>query len=200
MLIFSNSVTVSSQKNIRKCVFVSTAFDGRVVVITGAASGIGKEIALEFAQQGAKVSIGDIDDEAEKTVQEIEDMGAEALFTKTDVSAAEDVNHLIDVTVEKFGRLDHAFNNAGMLNDVNRLDDVPVEEFNQVIDSDMKGVCLAMEYELNYMEENGGGTMVNTASVAGLIADPKMPLYVAAKHGVVGLTKSTGFDYAEKNI
>lgn len=123
---------------------MSKAFDGRVVVITGVASGIGKATALEFAKQGAKVSIGDVNEDAEETVQEIEDMGGEVLFTKTDVSSAEEVKHLIDTTV--------------------------------------------------------GGATVNTASVAGLISDPEMPLYVAAKHGVVGLTKSAGFDYAKENI
>lgn len=175
-------------------------FENRVVLITGVASGIGKATALELAKQGAKISIGDVDDGAADTVKEIEKLGGEAFFIKTDVSSAEDVKNLVDKTVEKFGRLDHAFNNAGLLNDPNKLGDVPVEEFDQVIDVDLKGVFLAMKYELKYMEEHGGGSIVNTSSVAGLRTDPKMPLYVAAKHGVAGLTKSAGFDYAEDDI
>lgn len=169
-------------------------------MITGAASGIGKATALEFARQGAKVSIGDIDDNAEETVNEIKEMGEEALFVKTDVTSSKDVENLVNETVKTFGRLDHAFNNSGILNKPNKLADISEEEFDQVIAVDLKGVFLSMKYELKYMVENGGGTIVNTSSVAGLITDPEMPPYVAAKHAVVGLSKSAGFDYATDNI
>ena len=155
---------------------------------------------MEFAKQGAKVGIDDVNEEAQETVKKIEDMSGETLFTKTDVSSVEEVKHLIDTTVKTLGHLDHTFNNAGILNDANRFGAVSVEEFDQVMNIDLKGVFLAMKYQLNQMEENGGGTIVNTSSEAGLIADPEMPLYIATKHGVVGLTQSAGFDYVKENI
>lgn len=175
-------------------------FKNRVVLITGGSGGIGKATALEFAKQGAKVSIGDVDDRAAETVNEIEKMGGEALYVKTDVTSAKDVENLVKKTTDTFGGLDHVFNNSGILNKPNKLADITEEEFDQVIDVDLKGVFLSMKYELKYMVENGGGTIVNTSSVAGLITDPQMAPYVAAKHGVAGLSKSAGFDYAVDNI
>lgn len=175
-------------------------FENRVVLITGAATGIGRATALSFARKGAKVSIGDIDERANETVKLIKAEGGEAHFFKTDVTDAEQVEALIDQTVEKFGRLDHAFNNAGILPPTNKFSDMTEKDFDVTIAVDLKGVFLAMKYELTYFEKVGKGTIVNTASVAGLIADPGMAPYVAAKHGVVGLTKAAGIEYAERGI
>lgn len=175
-------------------------FEGRVVLITGAATGIGRATALAFARRGAKVAIGDVDDRSAETVHLIEEDGGEAVFFKTNVVNSEEVKSLVEKTVEHFGGLHHAFNNAGVLSKPNKFADIPEDDFDKVIAVDVKGVFLSMKHELNYMVKNGGGTIVNTASVAGLIADPSMGPYVAAKHAVVGMTKAAGFDHATDNI
>ena len=175
-------------------------FEGRVVLITGAATGIGRATALAFARRGAKVAIGDVDDRSTETVHLIEEEGGEAVFFKTNVVNSEEVKSLVEKTVEHFGGLHHAFNNAGVLSKPNKFADIPEDDFDKVIAVDVKGVFLSMKHELNYMVKNGGGTIVNTASVAGLIADPSMGPYVAAKHAVVGMTKAAGFDHATDNI
>jgi NAD(P)-dependent dehydrogenase (short-subunit alcohol dehydrogenase family) len=175
-------------------------FEGRVALITGAATGIGKATALAFAKEGAKVAIGDLDERANDTVKEIEEAGGEALFVHTNVVSSEDVQELVNKTVEKYGKIDHAFNNAGVLSEPNKFADIPEEDFDKVIAVDVKGVFLSMKYELIEMLKNGGGTIVNTASVAGLIADPVMGSYVTAKHAVVGMSKSAGFDHARDGI
>ncbi|MBF9297434.1 MULTISPECIES: glucose 1-dehydrogenase [Mammaliicoccus] len=174
-------------------------FEGKTVLITGASSGIGKATALKFAENGANIVIGDVDERSEQTVQEIKDKNSNAIFVKTDVSQPDQVKNLVDKAVETFGSLDHAFNNAGILNKPNKFADIDVETFDKVLDVDVKGVFLSMKYEIPQMLENGG-TIVNTASVAGLIADPEMGPYVAAKHAVVGMTKSAGFDYGESGV
>jgi NAD(P)-dependent dehydrogenase (short-subunit alcohol dehydrogenase family) len=175
-------------------------FEGRVVLITGAATGIGRATALAFARRGAKVAIGDIDDRSADTVKLIEEEGGEAVYFKTNVAIAEEVKSLVEKTVAHFGGLHHAFNNAGVLSKPNLFGDIPEDDFDKVIAVDVKGVFLSMKYEINQMLNDGGGTIVNTASVAGLIADPNMGPYVAAKHAVVGMSKSAGFDYATKGI
>lgn len=175
-------------------------FKNKTVLITGAATGIGRATALAFARRGANIAIGDVNEEAKGTVKLIEKEGAEGLFIKTDVSKSEDVFNLVNGTIEQFGGLHHAFNNAGVLSQPNKFADIPEEDFDKVIAVDVKGVYLAMKYELQHMIKNGGGTIVNTASVAGLIADPNMGPYVAAKHAVAGMTKAAGFDHAKDNI
>jgi len=137
---------------------------------------------------------------ANETVKFIEEAGGEAIFIKTNVIASEEVKELVNKTVEHFGDLHHAFNNAGVLSKPNKFADIPEEDFDKVIGVDVKGVYLSMKYELNHMLKNGGGTIVNTASVAGLIADPNMGPYVTAKHAVVGMTKAAGFDHAADNV
>ncbi|WP_281277128.1 SDR family NAD(P)-dependent oxidoreductase [Oceanobacillus piezotolerans] len=127
-------------------------------------------------------------------------MGGEAIFVKTNVASSEDVQAFVNQTVEKYGRIDHAFNNAGVLSQQNKFADIPEEDFDKVIAVDVKGVFLCMKYELQHMLKNGGGTIVNTASIAGLIADPVMGPYVTAKHAVVGMSKSAGFDHARDGI
>lgn len=175
-------------------------FDNKTVMITGAATGIGRAAALAFAKRGASIAIGDVDDRSQETVKQIEAMGREAVFIKTDVSNAAQVAALIEQTVARFGRLDHAFNNAGILPPTKPFVEMNEKDFDQTIAVNLKGVFLAMKYEIEAMLKSGGGTIVNTASVAGLIADPFMAPYVAAKHGVVGLTKAAGIEYASQGI
>ncbi|MGG4553831.1 SDR family NAD(P)-dependent oxidoreductase [Paenibacillus humicus] len=175
-------------------------FAGRVVLITGAATGIGRATAIAFARRGAKVAIGDVNEQANETVELIQKEGGEAAFFKTDVTNSKDVKSLVEQTVKHFGGLHHAFNNAGILNKPAKFAEIEEDVFDKVMAVDVKGVFLAVKYELEYMVANGGGTIVNTASVAGLIADPNMAPYVAAKHAVTGLTKAAAFDYAQDGI
>ncbi|WP_339183580.1 glucose 1-dehydrogenase [Oceanobacillus sp. FSL W7-1293] len=175
-------------------------FEGKVVLITGAASGIGEATALKFAERGAKIAIGDINEDSDKVIQQIKDEGGDAVFFKTDVSNADQVKSLVEKTADHFGKIDCAFNNAGILPKIASFIDTTEEDFDQTIAVDLKGVFLCLKYELEYMVKAGGGSIVNTASVAGLIADPDMSPYVAAKHGVVGLTKAAGIEYADKGI
>jgi NAD(P)-dependent dehydrogenase (short-subunit alcohol dehydrogenase family) len=175
-------------------------FEGKVVLITGAATGIGRATALAFARRGAKVSIGDIDERAKETVELIQAIGGEALFVKTDVTNSHEVKTLVEKTAQHFGGVHHAFNNAGVLSKPYKFADIPEEDFDKVIAVDVKGVFLSMKYELMHMVNNGGGTIVNTSSVAGLVADPVMGSYVAAKHAVAGMTKAAGLDYASDKI
>jgi NAD(P)-dependent dehydrogenase (short-subunit alcohol dehydrogenase family) len=175
-------------------------YTGKVVVITGGSTGIGRATALAFARQGAKVVIGDANLEGATTVELIRHGGTEALFVKTDVTDERQVEALVDATVRTYGRLDAAFNNAGIAPKPAPLVDVAPSAFDKVIAVDLRGVFLAMKYEIRHMMNAGGGAIVNTASVAGLVADPQMAPYVAAKHGVVGLSKAAAIEYASHGI
>lgn len=175
-------------------------FTDQTVLITGGATGIGRATSLAFARQGAKVVIGDVADAAEETVEMIKEAGGEATFVKTDVTDAADVEKLVKTTVDTSGSLDVAFNNAGILPPTAPLAEQTEEDWDKTIAVDLKGVFLALKYEIAHMVDNGGGSIINTASVAGLVADPDMAPYVAAKHGVVGLTRAAAFDYAKKGI
>lgn len=177
-----------------------TRFTNKVVLITGGATGIGRATSLAFANEGAAVVIGDIDDRAHNVAKEIEAAGGNATFVKTDVTDHEQIQHLVEMCDQLYGKLDCAFNNAGILPPTKMLHQTDDHTFDSVMKVDVKGVFNAMRAEISYMLKNGGGAIVNTASVAGVIADPGMSAYVAAKHAVVGLTKAAAIEYATNKI
>jgi len=178
----------------------SLDFTGRVVLITGAATGIGRAGALAFARCGAQVVIGDIDDRAAGVAQEIETGGGRALFIRTDVSDAASMRALIDGAVQAFGGLDVAWNNAGLLPPTEPVHEVDEADWDRIIQVDLKGVFLGVKYQAAHMIEHGGGSIINTSSVAGIVGDPGMAAYVAAKHGVVGLTRAAACDLARYGV
>ncbi len=175
-------------------------FTDKVVLITGGATGIGRATALAFARQGATVVIGDIDDRAEETVRLVQAEGGSGLFVPTDVTDDGQVQRLVRTAVDTYGRLDVAFNNAGILPPTGPLLEQSEADWDRTLAVDLKGVFLALKHEIAHMVEAGGGAIVNTASIAGVIADPGMSPYVAAKHGVVGLTKAAALDYATAGV
>jgi NAD(P)-dependent dehydrogenase (short-subunit alcohol dehydrogenase family) len=175
-------------------------YTGKVVLVTGASTGIGRAASLAFAEQGAILVLGDKDARAADTAQMLRDRGAKALFVETDVSDTAQVERLVASAVETYGRLDVAFNNAGVLPVTKKLAEQSETDFDRVVSVDLKGVFLCMKYEIPAMLKTGGGAILNTASVAGVVADPGMAPYVAAKHGVVGLSRAAALDYATQNI
>ena len=179
---------------------LSLDFTDKVVLITGAATGIGRATAQAFAANGAKVVVGDIDARADETVRLITEAGGEATFVRTDVTSDEDVAALVKAAVDTYGGLHVAVNNAGLLPPTAPLTEQTVEDFDKVVAIDLKGVFLSLKHEITHMAAHGGGAIVNTASIAGVIADPGMAPYVAAKHGVVGLTRAAALDYASAGV
>ncbi|MFF9624766.1 glucose 1-dehydrogenase [Streptomyces griseosporeus] len=175
-------------------------FTGRIVLVTGGATGIGRAASLAFARQGAVVVIGDVDQRSEETVRLIEKDGGQALFVPTDVTRSADVEHLVTTAVDTFGGLHVAFNNAGVFVPPAPLAEQSEDDFDRAVAVDLKGVFLSMKYEIAHMVRAGGGAIVNTASIAGLIGDPDMAPYVAAKHGVIGLTRAAAVDYGRAGI
>lgn len=153
---------------------VSFDFTNKVVVITGGATGIGRATAVEFAKAGANVVVGDIDDRANETMQIITDAGGTATFVTTDVTNDDSVKNLIDTAVNQHGTIDIAFNNAGILPPTAPLHEQTVEDWHRTLNVDATGVFLAMRHEIPVMLKAGGGSIVNTASVAGVTADPEM--------------------------
>ena len=175
--------------------------DGKVALITGAGSGIGRASALAFAREGAKVAVTDIVIEGgEETVRLVKEAGGEAFFIKVDVANAADVEAMVNTVVDTYGRIDCAYNNAGVEGRLASTDEYPEDVFDKVIDINLTGVWLCMKYELPHMLKQGSGAIVNTASGAGLIGVDGMSAYVASKHGVVGLTKTAALEYAKSGI
>ena len=178
-----------------------TEFEGKVAVVTGAAGGIGRASALAFAEKGAKVAVADVEvNQGAETVRMIEDQGGEAIFVKTDVSNSNEVRTLIGTTVERFGRLDYGVNNAGIGGPNAATADYPEEDWNRIMGINLTGVWLCMKYEIPEMLKQGKGAIVNTASAMGLTGLSLVCGYVAAKHGVVGLTKVAAMEYATQGI
>lgn len=175
--------------------------DGKVSIVTGAGSGMGKAAALIFAQEGSKVVVSDINAETGKaTVAEIKAVGGEAIFVRADVSQAADCEQLVAKTVEAFGQLDIAFNNAGVNQTPTPLAEITEEEWDRLVDIHLKGIFLCMKYEIPEMLKAGGGAIVNTSSVGGLTAVPGWAAYQGAKHGIIGISKVAALDYATQNI
>jgi NAD(P)-dependent dehydrogenase (short-subunit alcohol dehydrogenase family) len=175
--------------------------EDKIVLITGGGSGIGRATAVLCAKEGATVVVVDVnEDGGRETVQMLTERSSEAIFVRADVSQSADVKGMVQMVVGEYGRLDCAFNNAGIEGDVVRTADVAEEDFDRIMAVNLKGVWLCMKYELQQMLAQGGGTIVNTASAAGLVGTHSMPVYGASKHGVVGLTKSAAVEYGRKNI
>lgn len=176
-------------------------FSDKTVLITGASSGIGRATAIAFARQGANVVVGDLkENEAQETIAMIEKAGAKGLFVKCNVSQADDVQNLVEKAVATFGTIDCAFNNAGIFHPPMTIDKLDETSFDRVLSVDLKGVFLCMKYEIQHMLKNKSGVIVNTASVAGLMPEGGAAAYVAAKHGVVGLSKTAAIENADRGI
>ncbi len=173
----------------------------KVALVTGAGSGIGKAIARLYADQGAKVVINDIDKGSGlKVVNQIESAGGEAYFIEADASKDTEVERLFDQTVDKYGGLDIVCNNAGIGGEKNLTGDYSSESWNKVVDINLNGVFYGCKYALEHMSKNGGGVIVNMASIHGTVAAPNSAAYTATKHAVVGLTKNIGAEYGNQNI
>jgi NAD(P)-dependent dehydrogenase (short-subunit alcohol dehydrogenase family) len=177
-------------------------FEGKVALVTGGGSGIGRATALAFAREGAKVVIGNRNVErGEETVSKIRDAGGKATFRRTDVLVAAEIEALVDHAVKTYGRLDIAFNNAGIEGDMlPTIVDHTEASFDAIMDVNVKGVWLSMKYEIPRMLEQGSGAIVNCSSVAGVIGFPGIGIYVASKHAVVGLTKTAALEFSAKGI
>ena len=175
-------------------------FEGKVALVTGAASGIGRGSAQAFAQEGASVVVADVaEDGGHETVKLIEDAGGQAKFVKADVSKTADVEALVEQAIATFGRLDYAHNNAGVLGKARPAHEIDEADWDRLIGINLKGVWLCMKYEVPHMLEHGGA-IVNTSSAAGLVGMQALGAYTASKHGVAGLTKSAALDYAKLGI
>lgn len=176
-------------------------FSGKVAIVTGGTSGIGRATAIAYAQQGAKVVVsGRRAIKGEETVKIIKAAGGEAFFIPTDVTQESDVKAMVDKTVEVFGRLDIAFNNAGTYGENPLLGDQLNSEYDRIMDVNVRGVWLSMKYEIAQMLSQGSGAIVNTSSVLGVVANPSAPLYTASKYAVEGLTRAAALQYSKSGI
>ena len=176
-------------------------FEGRVALVTGAASGIGKSIALLYAKNRAKVVVSDIDDSGgQEIVEAITNMGGEAIFAHADVSKPDDCMRLVEQALTRYNRLDFACNNAGIGGEQNPVAQLSVEGWNRTLAINLSGVFYCMRHEIEAMLKNGGGSIVNMASILGQVGFAGAAAYVSAKHGVVGLTRTAALEYSKAGI
>ena len=174
---------------------------GKVALVTGGTSGIGRATAIAYAQQQAKVVVvGRRIDEGEETVRLIKEAGGEAIFVQADVTKEADVKAMVDKAVSVFGRLDIASNNAGTIGENPSLIEQTEAEYERTMNVNIKGIWLSMKYEIAQMLKQGSGSIVNTASANGVVAFPSFPLYTASKSAVIGLTKAAALQYAKAGI
>lgn len=174
---------------------------GKVAIITGASSGIGKASAILFAQEGASVTLAARGaDAGEAVAEQIRTSGGKAIFVRTDVSKPEDCANLVQKTIAAFGRLDIGFNNAGIEQVEKKICDLSIEEFDNTIAINLRGVFLCMKYQIPEMLKAGGGSIINTSSLAAIVTRPGMSAYGPSKTGVLSLTKFAAIEYAENNI
>lgn len=175
--------------------------DGKVAIVTGAASGIGKAAAQAFAAAGARVVLADVPgSRGEPVAGEIRSTGGSALFVPTDVSVDDQVHELVQRTVAEYGSLDIAFNNAGIEGEPGRTAECSIENWERTLAVDLTGVFLCMRHQIPRMLEHGGGSIVNCSSVAGLVGFEGVPAYVASKHGIIGLTRAAALEYAADGL
>ena len=175
--------------------------ENKVALVTGSGSGIGRAVALAYAAGGASVMVSDIDEEGgAETVKQITDQGGKAAFFKANTAVAEESEALVKATVAQFGKLDIACNNAGIGGELQPTGDYPLESWKKVLDVNLNGVFYGCKYQLQALEENGGGSIVNISSVHGSVAAPSSSAYTTSKHGVVGLTRNIAAEYGTKNI
>ena len=181
---------------------MAASLNGRIALVTGGGSGIGKASAITFAREGAKVVVADVNIEGgEETVHFIEDAGGEAVFVRADVSNTTEVEAMVDKAVEIYGRLDCAFNNAGILENPSiQTHEYPEDSWDRTIAINLKGIWLCMKYEIPHMLKQGSGAIVNTSSIWGLAGAAGFSAYVASKHGVAGLTKTAALEYAGSKV
>jgi NAD(P)-dependent dehydrogenase (short-subunit alcohol dehydrogenase family) len=176
-------------------------FAGKVALITGGNAGIGRATAVAFAKHGATVVVSARrEKEGLDVIAEINALGGKAIFVKADVSQESDVKAMVEQTLATFGRLDYAFNNAGIEQDLTPLPDQTEATYDRIMDVNVKGVWLSLKHEIPAMLRTGGGAIVNNASVGGLIGFPMVPVYVASKHAVIGLTKAAALEYAKQSL
>lgn len=178
---------------------METIFKGKVAIVTGSTYGIGKSTAICFAKKGASVVLSDWADDID-TLNTITSLGAKAIFVKADVSNEEDVKRIVSETIKHFGRLDYAFNNAGIEGDQGVIHESSNDNWEKVIGINLTGAYYCMKHQIPEMLKTGGGSIVNNASIAGLVGFNGIPAYVASKHALVGLTKNVALDYAKQQI
>lgn len=172
----------------------------KVAIVTGAGSGIGEATALTFAKEGARVTVADVVDSAgNDTVEQIRAAGGDAKYVHTDVTSASDIQGMVSTTISNYGKLDVLFNNAGIAMRL-AVADLPEDDWDRCIDINLKGAYLGSKYAIPAMIANGGGSIINTASIYGIVGGPNRAAYVASKGGIVNLTRGMALDYAETNI